>query len=96
MDARYQRSRQASRVRERPQDIGDGLVLGAKELGLGLFNGITGIFVEPVRGAMDDGIEGLGKGVFRGLLGVAVKPTVGILDAASRAPIQRPCSSGPK
>ena len=40
--------------------------------------------VEPVRGAMDDGVSGLGKGVVRGVLGVAVKPVVGVFDAVSR------------
>jgi hypothetical protein len=60
------------------------LLLGARDFAAGLFHGVTGLVVEPVRGAMDDGIAGLGKGMVRGVLGVAVKPVVGVFDAASR------------
>jgi len=85
LDSRYQRERQVNRVRELPQDMGDGLLLAAKDLSMGILGGISGIFVEPIRGAVDEGIGGFGKGVVRGVLGVAVKPTVGLFDAASRA-----------
>jgi hypothetical protein len=85
LDARYQRERQQNRVRELPQDMGDGLLLAAKDFSKGIFDGITGIIAEPFRGARDEGIEGFGKGVVRGALGVAIKPAVGLFDAASRA-----------
>ena len=47
--------------------------------------GVTGVVVEPVRGAVGDGVSGFGKGIIRGILGAAVKPAVGVIDLASRA-----------
>eukprot|EP00019_Armaparvus_languidus_P009074 CAMPEP_0168600864 /NCGR_PEP_ID=MMETSP0420-20121227/13067_1 /TAXON_ID=498008 /ORGANISM="Pessonella sp." /LENGTH=505 /DNA_ID=CAMNT_0008639095 /DNA_START=64 /DNA_END=1581 /DNA_ORIENTATION=- len=98
-DDRYQQERHRDRAHERAKDVGDGLLLGARDFAAGLFHGITGLVVEPVRGAMDDGVSGLGKGVVRGVLGVAVKPVVGVFDAVSRtsegvrnATLQRPDS----
>jgi vacuolar protein sorting-associated protein 13A/C len=44
LDSRYQRERQANRVREPAKDVSDGLLLAAKDFGKGVFDGITGIF----------------------------------------------------
>lgn len=63
----------------------EALKRGAKQLGHGFLHGITGVVVEPVKGAAQDGVSGFVKGVGKGLVGVAVKPVTGILDFASSA-----------
>lgn len=44
----------------------------------GAFEGVTGIFTEPVKGGMDDGAKGVAKGIGRGLIGVVTKPIGGV------------------
>ena len=56
---------------------------GGKSFGLGLWYGITGVFVQPVKGATTEGAWGLVKGTGKGLVGLVVKPTVGVLDLAA-------------
>jgi hypothetical protein len=57
---------------------------GAKELASGVFDGVTGIVMEPFKGAERDGITGFGKGIVRGVVGVALKPVVGVFDFGAR------------
>lgn len=45
MDEEYLRERQARQMRERPQHIGEGVMLGARDFGMGFLKGITGIVV---------------------------------------------------
>mmetsp|Transcript_35528 Transcript_35528/g.56876 ORF Transcript_35528/g.56876 Transcript_35528/m.56876 type:complete len:3214 (+) Transcript_35528:77-9718(+) len=80
MDDRYLAQRRSSMLHEKPKHVGDGIMLGAKSLGIGLGYGLSGIVTEPIRGAEVQGVEGFFKGVGIGLLGVAVKPTVGVFD----------------
>jgi len=51
--------------------------------GIGIFYGVSGIFVEPYQGAKKYGTAGLIIGIGAGSLGLATKPLVGVLDAAS-------------
>lgn len=46
-------------------------------LALGLYDGISGFFVQPVKGAQKNGIKGFGKGFGRGLGGLICKPIAG-------------------
>eukprot|EP01126_Amoeba_proteus_P003459 TRINITY_DN11154_c0_g2_i1.p1 TRINITY_DN11154_c0_g2~~TRINITY_DN11154_c0_g2_i1.p1 ORF type:complete len:1139 (+),score=230.91 TRINITY_DN11154_c0_g2_i1:137-3553(+) len=64
--------------------VGEGLVLGLRDLGIGLYKGITGIVSSPVEGALKEGALGLLKGVGIGLAGVVIKPVVGVADFATR------------
>ena len=48
-----------------------------KEFGYGLYDGLTGLVVQPTKGAMEEGVVGFGKGIFKGAMGVAFKPTSG-------------------
>ncbi|KAH8074243.1 hypothetical protein JL721_1794 [Aureococcus anophagefferens] len=58
---------------------------GASELGAGIFDGLTGVVVEPYRAASSGGdAAAIARATARGLLGVAVKPAVGLLDLANR------------
>jgi len=83
MDDEYLAARQ-SRSQKKPKHLGEGFVMGVQGLGRGLFEGVTGIVMKPVEGAMKDGFEGFAKGVAKGVVGVAVKPVAGIMDFTSR------------
>jgi hypothetical protein len=50
---------------------------------LGLFKGVTGIVMDPLKGAKRDGVTGFAKGVGTGILGVVAKPVAGVIDLAS-------------
>jgi hypothetical protein len=42
---------------------------GAKDFGMGLFDGITGVVVQPVKGAQKEGALGFFKGLGKGIVG---------------------------
>eukprot|EP00741_Cyanophora_paradoxa_P016046 tig00000042_g15491.t1 len=65
-------------------DAADGLLLGARNLGLGFWRGISGVVMDPVRGAEVDGAAGAALGVGRGLVGLVVKPVTGSLDFVAK------------
>lgn len=48
-----------------------------QELGLGFYDGITGIVTQPIRGAKQGGVGGFFKGVGKGLGGAILKPGAG-------------------
>lgn len=50
----------------------------SQELGLGFWNGITGLVTQPIEGAKKEGGAGFLKGIGRGIAGVVVKPGAGI------------------
>ncbi|KAI9895084.1 MAG: hypothetical protein M1814_000309 [Vezdaea aestivalis] len=66
----------------RPQDritgYQSGFAAGGKELGLGLWDGITGLVTQPVKGGMTEGAAGAAKGAGRGVLGAVIKPFAGL------------------
>jgi len=85
MDEQYLRERQARQMRERPQHIGEGVMLGARDFGMGFFKGITGLVEEPMKGVEQEGsVAGFFKGLGRGVIGTVVKPTVGVIDLATQ------------
>jgi len=53
-------------------------------VGNGIFEGVSGVFIEPVRHARKDGFVGFAKGVGKGLTGVVLKPVAGVIDLASK------------
>lgn len=53
------------------------MIVSLKGLGYGLYDGITGIFSQPVRGVMQDGVVGGVKGFAKGIGGVFCKPAAG-------------------
>eukprot|EP01112_Ceratiomyxa_fruticulosa_P018656 TRINITY_DN6009_c0_g1_i1.p1 TRINITY_DN6009_c0_g1~~TRINITY_DN6009_c0_g1_i1.p1 ORF type:complete len:290 (+),score=45.70 TRINITY_DN6009_c0_g1_i1:130-999(+) len=56
---------------------------GAKLFASGLYNGLTGVFTEPIKGAKESGITGAIKGVGYGLFGLAANPikgSIGLLE----------------
>lgn len=65
------------RKQEKVTGIGSGLKVAGKEFGLGLFDGVTGLVTQPLKGAEKDGMSGLIKGFGKGIGGVMVKPVAG-------------------
>ncbi len=84
LDPKYKHDRVRRKAQE-AQTVKQGLVQGGRELGRGLYEGLTGMILAPVRGAERDGVVGFGKGLVKGLVGAAVKPAVGMVDFASKA-----------
>jgi hypothetical protein len=86
-DKEFQNRRKDSAV----TGVADGFKKGGKQLARGLFEGITGIVVQPLKGAEKDGVKGFAKGLAQGIVGVAVKPVTG--EAVKRT--REPSRSGP-
>lgn len=92
-DERYLATRDKSRGRaQQPKSVADGLARGARSLGAGVVQGVTGLLVQPVRGFREEGALGLCKGVGKGIVGVAVKPTAGAARRAAPATSRSACA----
>ncbi|KAG6108678.1 hypothetical protein E4U13_006331 [Claviceps humidiphila] len=63
---------------EKVTDLTSGIRLAGKELGLGFFDGISGLVTHPIRGAEKEGAGGFVKGVGKGIGGLIAKPAAGI------------------
>ena len=59
--------------------------MGLEALSEGIIDGVTGVFEQPVRGALDGGAAGFARGVGRGLVGAVAKPMSGLAGLASKA-----------
>ena len=70
----------AKKQRNQAQHIGQGLSRGVKSLGTGLFQGVTGIVSQPIRGLANEGGSGFVKGVGKGVSGFVLRPVVGFVD----------------
>ncbi|EFA77152.1 hypothetical protein PPL_12360 [Heterostelium album PN500] len=62
----------------------DGLYQGTLGLGKGIFEGVTGIIAEPVRGVQEQGGKGFFVGLGKGLMGVVLKPISGAMEFVSK------------
>ena len=67
------------RPQEKITDAQSGMKTAAIELGMGIFDGVTGLVTQPIKGAKEHGTIGLVKGIGKGLGGLFLKPTAGIL-----------------
>lgn len=83
MDDDYLAARQRAN-RKQAKHVGDGALQGVQALGTGIFAGIAGIVMNPVKGARKGGIAGFAKGVGTGIVGVVVKPVTGVFEFASK------------
>ncbi|GMF24638.1 unnamed protein product [Phytophthora fragariaefolia] len=84
LDRKYLAERRAQGPRKQvATHIGTGLIHGTKQLGKGIFAGVTGVITAPTQGALQGGLPGFIEGVGKGLIGVAVKPAAGVLDLAA-------------
>jgi hypothetical protein len=64
--------------------LGHGLLQGMTSMGKGIFEGVTGLVTQPMRGAKEEGAKGFFKGFGKGIIGIATKPVAGVLDMASK------------
>lgn len=55
-------------------DFRTGLKAAGKEFGFGMWDGITGLWTQPVKGAQKEGPAGFVKGIGKGIGGVVLKP----------------------
>ena len=53
-------------------------------MGKGIFEGVTGLVTQPMKGAKEEGAKGFFKGFGKGIIGIATKPVAGVLDMASK------------
>ncbi|EQC37851.1 hypothetical protein SDRG_04874 [Saprolegnia diclina VS20] len=84
MDKSYIQARTNRKASQGPTNVGAGFLLGTKQLGQGIFAGVSGVITQPVMGAYHNGLTGFVEGVGKGIIGAAVKPTAGILDLAAQ------------
>ncbi|EKG17365.1 hypothetical protein MPH_05432 [Macrophomina phaseolina MS6] len=68
---------ETAREEEKINGVVTGLAAAGKGLGYGLYDGITGFFVQPVKGAQKEGAVGFLKGFGKGLGGIVCKPAAG-------------------
>ena len=61
------------RREEKVTDFASGLRIAGKEFGLGMFDGISGLVTQPLRGAEKEGAAGLMKGFGKGVGGLVLK-----------------------
>ncbi|KAK0249750.1 hypothetical protein LTR35_011714 [Friedmanniomyces endolithicus] len=59
-------------------DFKSGVKAASKEFGYGLYDGITGLVTQPMRGAAKEGPAGFIKGIGKGIGGIALKPGAAI------------------
>ncbi|TKA80691.1 hypothetical protein B0A55_03687 [Friedmanniomyces simplex] len=59
-------------------DFKSGVKAATKEFGFGMYDGITGLVTQPMRGAAKEGPAGFIKGLGKGIGGIALKPGAAI------------------
>lgn len=67
------------RPQERISDFKSGAKAAGRELGLGFYDGITGLVTQPWNGARKDGAGGFVKGLGKGFGGLIAKPGAGAM-----------------
>ncbi|RTE81520.1 hypothetical protein BHE90_003977 [Fusarium euwallaceae] len=66
------------RPQEQVSDFKSGARAAGREFGLGWYDGVTGLFTQPWRGAQKEGVGGFFKGIGRGFGGFVAKPCAGV------------------
>lgn len=62
---------------EKVTGLGSGVMVAWKELGLGVYDGVSGLVTQPYKGAQKEGGQGFIKGVGKGIGGFLLKPAAG-------------------
>ncbi|XP_076444664.1 LOW QUALITY PROTEIN: intermembrane lipid transfer protein VPS13A-like [Babylonia areolata] len=83
-DKQYQKKRRR-RLELQPRNLPGSLAQACHTLVVGVGLGLSGIILDPVKGAHEDGVEGFFKGIGKGILGLLTKPTGGVIDMVSMA-----------
>jgi len=79
LDRQYQRDR-SRLLRESEQNMGKAMGNAFVGVGLGIWGGLSGLVLQPMRGSQEDGARGGFVGFAKGLLGLITKPVSGLLD----------------
>ncbi|KAL8868148.1 MAG: hypothetical protein Q9198_008283, partial [Flavoplaca austrocitrina] len=58
--------------------IQSGLRTAGKEFGYGVYDGVTGLVTQPIKGAKQEGVAGFVKGFGKGIGGFLLKPSAGM------------------
>ncbi|KAI2640918.1 hypothetical protein GGS21DRAFT_502325 [Xylaria nigripes] len=66
------------RPTEKVTSFSSGLKVAGKEFGLGMYDGITGLITQPLKGAEKEGGAGLLKGFGKGIGGLILKPSAAV------------------
>ena len=66
------------------KNVGDGIKKGFESFGKGIYEGVTGVVTQPIKGAMNDGVEGFFGGIGKGIFGFVTKPIVGTVDLVGK------------
>ena len=61
------------------------LLQGTAGLGKGVLFGVTGLVLDPIKGARTDGVRGFTLGVGKGIVGAGIRPIAGVLQFADSA-----------
>ncbi|KAL8656738.1 MAG: hypothetical protein Q9226_002572 [Calogaya cf. arnoldii] len=59
--------------------IQSGLRTAGKEFGYGVYDGVTGLFTQPIKGAKQEGVAGFVKGFGKGIGGFLLKPSAAFM-----------------
>jgi hypothetical protein len=59
---------------EKVTDFKSGIRAAGREFGFGMYDGITGLVTQPMKGAQKEGAAGFIKGIGKGIGGIALKP----------------------
>ena len=70
--------------KKQPSNIISGLFSGTTIMISSVFQGVTGLVVEPIKGAKSDGVKGATLGVGKGILGLICKPIAGSIDLVTQ------------
>ncbi|KAM5361341.1 hypothetical protein ACJA88_014500 [Fusarium oxysporum] len=66
------------RPQEKVTDLKSGFKAIGKEFGFGWYDGVTGLFTQPWKGAQKDGAGGFVKGIGKGVGGFLIKPNAAL------------------
>eukprot|EP00106_Octopus_bimaculoides_P020329 XP_014787771.1 PREDICTED: vacuolar protein sorting-associated protein 13A-like [Octopus bimaculoides] len=83
-DSDYKKKRR-TRVMQQPESLPETLAIGTRGFINGVALGLSGIILDPVKGAHEDGVEGFFKGIGKGIMGLLTKPAAGAIDMVSMA-----------
>ncbi|XP_052241928.1 intermembrane lipid transfer protein VPS13A-like isoform X2 [Dreissena polymorpha] len=84
LDKNYKIKRRAA-MQQRPSNLPLSLALAGRGFVMGVCLGLSGVILDPVRGAQEEGVEGFFKGIGKGIMGLLTKPTGGVFDMVSMA-----------
>ncbi|KAK8381851.1 hypothetical protein O3P69_015099 [Scylla paramamosain] len=82
LDDEYQKRRREA-MHRKPADGIETLARGGKGIVTGVVDGVTGVFLKPIDGAREEGVEGFFKGMGKGVVGLVTRPASGVIDFAS-------------